>query len=108
MSCQKTQVVTLYRRLLRLHRQKLPFHMRQMGDSYIKKEFRDHQDAKPEFVGPFIREWTKYADTLESQANNGEKFGQDLDEETKSKLSEEQRLQIQRLERESGQFRTGE
>mmetsp|Transcript_10861 Transcript_10861/g.13593 ORF Transcript_10861/g.13593 Transcript_10861/m.13593 type:complete len:108 (-) Transcript_10861:457-780(-) len=105
MSCQKTQVISLYRRLLRLHRQKLPSHMRQMGDTYVKKEFRDHQEAKAEFIGPFIREWTKYADSLEHQASQGSQFGRDLDEETISKLSEEQRMQIQRLRQDAGPFR---
>lgn len=36
----------LYRRLLRAHRTHLPKEMRVLGDEYIKKEFRAHQDVE--------------------------------------------------------------
>lgn len=30
------EALALYRRILRLHRQKLPFHLKQLGDSYVR------------------------------------------------------------------------
>lgn len=30
------EALSLYRRIFRLHRQKLPFHLRQLGDSYVR------------------------------------------------------------------------
>ena len=36
----------LYRRLLRIHRRKLPREERLVGDEYVKAEFRKHQDVE--------------------------------------------------------------
>jgi hypothetical protein len=35
--------IPLYRRLLRVHRKKLPVEMRLLGDEYVKSEFRAHR-----------------------------------------------------------------
>lgn len=35
--------IPLYRRLLRVHRKKLPAEMRLLGDEYVKSEFRAHR-----------------------------------------------------------------
>ena len=45
----------LYRRVLRLHRQKLPAVQRAIWDEYVKKEFRAHQSLPDdsEFQRPF-------------------------------------------------------
>lgn len=37
--------IPLYRRLLRVHRKKLPPQMRLLGDEYIKSEFRAHRNV---------------------------------------------------------------
>ena len=37
--------IPLYRRLLRVHRKKLPPEMRLLGDEYIKSEFRAHRNV---------------------------------------------------------------
>lgn len=36
----------LYRRILRAHRRKLQPQLRLLGDSYVKKEFREHKTAE--------------------------------------------------------------
>ena len=38
--------IPLYRRLFRAHRKFLPKEMRVLGDEYIKKEFRQHQNIE--------------------------------------------------------------
>ena len=43
--------VRLYRDILRLHRTRLPSHLRALGDDYVRAEFRAHRDAKPEHLG---------------------------------------------------------
>ncbi|KAL7563621.1 hypothetical protein ACA910_013361 [Epithemia clementina (nom. ined.)] len=74
-------VASLYRSILRAHRQYLPMEMRVLGDSYVKTEFRLHTtqgpakkaDATttgttaattatttPEQLATFCREWEKY------------------------------------------------
>ena len=58
---QRHQVLALYKRVLKSHRL-LPHDMKHLGDVYVKVEFRQHKDAKPQFVKQFIEEWTKYCE----------------------------------------------
>lgn len=37
--------IPLYRRILRVHRKKLPSEMRLLGDEYVKSEFRAHRSS---------------------------------------------------------------
>ncbi|XP_066053165.1 succinate dehydrogenase assembly factor 3, mitochondrial isoform X1 [Chamaea fasciata] len=46
----------LYRRLLQLHRS-LPPALRDLGDRYVKEEFRRHKAAEPAEAQRFLREW---------------------------------------------------
>lgn len=46
----------LYRRILRLHRA-LPPALRDLGDRYVKEEFRRHKAAGPAEAQRFLREW---------------------------------------------------
>nr|XP_041570363.1 succinate dehydrogenase assembly factor 3, mitochondrial isoform X1 [Taeniopygia guttata] len=46
----------LYRRILRLHRA-LPPALRDLGDRYVKEEFRRHRAAGPAEAQRFLREW---------------------------------------------------
>lgn len=38
--------IPLYRRILRVHRKKLPPEMRLLGDEYVKSEFRAHRNVE--------------------------------------------------------------
>ena len=98
-------MLSLYRRILRLHHLTLPPVQRSLGDRYVKKEFRDHRTAKPEFVKGFALEWTKYADDLERR---GAKIGRDLDETLMSNLSDEQKAMLARLKLETSRAREKE
>ena len=73
------QVVTLYRSLLRAHRQYLPTDMRSLGDAYVKSEFRLHakkqpaegdstttKTTTPEQLATFCTEWEKYLHQITS------------------------------------------
>mmetsp|Transcript_15652 Transcript_15652/g.30266 ORF Transcript_15652/g.30266 Transcript_15652/m.30266 type:complete len:109 (+) Transcript_15652:159-485(+) len=96
----------LYRTILRLHRQKLPHRLRELGDSYVKKEFKDHKVAKPEFVQMFMTEWQKYAQSLAAQRSDGDtRFGLDLDEETIANMNADQRASLERLRQEATNFK---
>ncbi|KAL9868495.1 succinate dehydrogenase assembly factor 3, mitochondrial isoform 2-T2 [Geothlypis trichas] len=48
----------LYRRILQLHRA-LPPALRDLGDRYVKEEFRRHRVAGPAEAQRFLREWEK-------------------------------------------------
>ncbi|KAH9257738.1 hypothetical protein BASA81_004204 [Batrachochytrium salamandrivorans] len=93
-------MLSLYRRILRLHRQKLPAQKRALGDSYVKKEFRDHQTAKPEFVQSFFQEWTQYCDFISAQRDQT-MLGKDIAPETLQTFSPEQKAMLEKLKRET-------
>lgn len=54
----------LYRSLLLAHKKYLPTEMRELGDAYVKSEFRLHKSAKPEHLPMFFAEWEKYLEQL--------------------------------------------
>jgi len=67
--------IPLYRRLLRAHRKFLPREMRQLGDEYIKSEFRAHRNVEnPVHIIGFLTEWQMYAQKLEGDSWIGERM----------------------------------
>ena len=107
----------MYGRILRLHRAKLPLPLRDMGDQYVREEFRQMWNLKdadrkrhyPEFTS----QWQNYARTLSLSEEGGRPAGEgaavdalgslgsstsgDLSEESLEGLSDEQREQLKRL-----------
>nr|CAH8845632.1 unnamed protein product [Trichobilharzia regenti] len=71
----------LYKFILNLHRS-LPPTLKDIGDKYVKAEFQKHKNAKPEYIQPFMIEWTKYAVELSMQirAKQQEGSGKSVDE----------------------------
>ena len=61
-------VLSLYRAILRAHRLYLPRVQRDLGDKYVKQEFRAHKDSNPEFVETFTQKWKEYLKMLRKQA----------------------------------------
>ena len=62
------QGLALYRRILRAHRLKLPFHLRELGDRYVRDEFRKHRGADAKWLRGFVAGWEEYAQMLERQS----------------------------------------
>lgn len=113
------RALTLYRSLLRVHKKHLPVEMRELGDTYIKSEFRLHKTAKPEQAEKFFEEWENYrsqilmtaraqesrsSGSLDDKSGGGSgstvfDFGVDLPPD--AELSEEQREQLQQLREEA-------
>ncbi|KAL1953057.1 hypothetical protein VTO42DRAFT_3729 [Malbranchea cinnamomea] len=84
----------LYRRLLRLHRKKLPPDLRLLGDEYVKSEFRAHRNVEnPIHIVGFLSEWQLYAQKLEGDSWVGEK----LDKAKLDKMSDQQIGQLYEL-----------
>eukprot|EP01046_Picozoa_sp_COSAG06_P012435 COSAG06_NODE_729_length_12742_cov_15.795064_8_plen_71_part_00 len=54
----------------------MPQH-RQLGDEYVKEEFRAHQSAKPELVAVFMSEWANYNMMLIEQGKANQQSGGD-------------------------------
>jgi Complex1_LYR-like len=111
----KQRAISLYRNLLKAHKNHLPPEMRHLGDTYVKSEFKLHKKAKPEHLTAFFREWEKYlhellvtARTRDSlsmgagvdpsamaQTSEALVFGRDLPKDIE--LQEEQRQQLEAL-----------
>jgi len=95
-----SDVLRLYRSILRLHRQLPSPGQRYLGDQYVMAEFRDHvKKASEEQMGEFMRAWQAYEQTLSQQLEvvNATSLGQHLPEHLASSLSEEQKINVDRL-----------
>ena len=67
----KIGLLRLYASLLRLHREKLPFQLRDVGDQYLKEEFRAFWKLPKgdfdKYEAEFRAQWRKYASTMEGK-----------------------------------------
>ena len=82
--------IKLFRDILKAHRALPPAH-RKLGDSMVKQEFRQHQNATPNFLFQFERQWRDYLQQLRVQTLRGEPVGRALSDEDIMALSDEQR-----------------
>ena len=89
-----TNALLLYRAILRTHRRKLPELQRNVGDAFVKEEFRKHRNADPKFVANFMEEWSTYLVMLQQQEGN---YGVDLNRDQISDMNEEQLEQMKEL-----------
>ena len=102
----RTNVFHLYKAILRLHRS-LPGELKQLGDNYVKDEFRRHRTATaPEHVQRFMLEWTDYALTLSRQLSarglvRNEPVGRPLTGDKLEAFSDEQIFQLNELRTEA-------
>ena len=92
MASSRNHVLGLYRSILKAHQRVLATDLRQLGDAYVREEFKRHKEAKPEFVESFMIEWRQYLQQLEQGA-----VGRELSPEEISALNEEQQIQLNNL-----------
>ncbi|XP_075146078.1 succinate dehydrogenase assembly factor 3 [Haematobia irritans] len=94
------RVRILYKTVLRLHRG-LPDELRELGDRYVKDEFRRHLKCTPMEAQLFMTEWAKYAVTITKQLGIRGKptgtLGEDIDEQTVEMLKDDQAVQLYEL-----------
>jgi len=113
---QRHFALSLYKAILNAHRLVLDPIMRDMGDTYVRDEFKRHKDAQPQYLQTFFQQWLTYlselkrmSDTIMMQHSNadshdddgGIRFGRELSAEERESLNEEQRKQLFELETES-------
>ncbi|NWV44676.1 SDHF3 factor, partial [Daphoenositta chrysoptera] len=91
----------LYGRILQLHRA-LPPALRDLGDRYVKEEFRRHKAAGPAEAQRFLREWE--ATLIQQQINEDKQnlrekavYGIQLTEEKLDDFRDEQIGQLKEL-----------
>src|SRR6185369_4566235 len=93
--------ISLYRRILRIHRA-LPPLQRSLGDGYVKSEFRRHKDiVNPVHIVGFLGQWQTYLEELERQAANKNNWGKQIGEDLLDKFSNEQVGQLYALKNET-------
>ncbi|XP_075067865.1 succinate dehydrogenase assembly factor 3, mitochondrial [Mixophyes fleayi] len=107
MSSHLSQVRSLYKKILLLHRT-LPLHLRALGDQYVKDEFRRHKTVAPAEAKLFMKEWEGYAAMLWEQAKEGlsnsdtkHQYGAPLSEKKLNSFNEEQIGQLHELMQET-------
>jgi hypothetical protein len=94
-------ILRLYREVLRLHRERLPPPMRDLGDSYARAEFRSHLRGKttqPQWQ-EFVKEWQTYVATLQGDAHAATDAEASV-ERVLTQSSDEQRKRLEQLQRE--------
>ena len=81
--------------------------MKEIGDKYVKEEFRQHKEASP-VCRAVSSGWKRYASTLEKQANvdtdaddHHPVFGRHMTKEEWDGLSQEQKQQLAQVQAES-------
>eukprot|EP00002_Diphylleia_rotans_P012166 TRINITY_DN237_c0_g2_i1.p2 TRINITY_DN237_c0_g2~~TRINITY_DN237_c0_g2_i1.p2 ORF type:complete len:113 (-),score=31.42 TRINITY_DN237_c0_g2_i1:451-789(-) len=102
---QRHAALSLYKQILQLHKQKLPFDARMLGNQYVREEFQLHKKAKGEQLRMFMSEWRNYVEILRSQS---EVVGEDLKEDVRQMLSADQRKQLDKLKDEAHSFAKAE
>jgi len=95
------KVRLLYKSCLKLHRG-LPIHMKAIGDTYVKDEFRRHKKADAQQTQIFMEAWAKYAIQISKQVGlkgplTAKKLGEDLKVDDLDNFSEEQLAQLYEL-----------
>ncbi|CAI6360808.1 unnamed protein product [Macrosiphum euphorbiae] len=78
------RVRLLYKTILRLHRG-LPNELQELGQAYVRDEFRRHKNCNPKETQIFMMEWSKYTLTLSEQLLKNAKsnigFGKNIDKD---------------------------
>lgn len=92
------RVLSLYREVLRVHRDVLPGPMRSLGDSTAHEEFRRHLRGKttPAQWQEFGNQWNSYVSMLRGRADLEDRSG-DLPEDVVEALTPEQQEQLAQL-----------
>lgn len=75
--------------------------MRNIGDEYVRNEFKLHKNAKPEFLNKFFTEWELYLFTIRSSKD---KYGVDLNDRAKD-LTKEQQIKLQDLKNQASNIK---
>jgi len=95
------KVRLLYKSCLKLHRG-LPLHMKAIGDTYVRDEFRRHIKADAQQTQIFMEAWAKYAIDLSKQmglkgVKTAGRLGSDMPEQYLEHFSDEQLAQLYEL-----------
>jgi len=76
--------------------------MREIGDEYVKKEWRLHKKAEPPFVAKFLIQWNNYLEQIKGLDPHSEELdlGTDLNPELIASLNDDQKNKLKELKEE--------
>lgn len=95
-------VLSLYRDILRAHQKYLPTDARELGDSYVKAEFRLHANASDQFKVQFERTWRDYLTTLRvTDPERPDGIGREMTSDELGALNDEQKVQLLKIREET-------
>lgn len=121
------RALSLYRNILRSHSKNLPTELRQLGDAYVKSEFRLFRNVTESTqLDSFFSEWDIYLERIKFTADQSKSmsmiysddddddkqknskdslpkfsYGADLRQDDLQKLEEEKMLQLEKLKEEA-------
>eukprot|EP00891_Asterochloris_glomerata_P007367 jgi/Astpho2/7367/Aster-01958 len=97
--------LSVFRQVLRVHRQRLPPPMRSLGDSYMREELCRHQEGSttPEQWATFTQEWKRYVSMLQGTTDTPSGSG-DISSDILASLTPEQKQQLARLKDEASRL----
>eukprot|EP00884_Botryococcus_braunii_P021247 jgi/Botrbrau1/7806/Bobra.0159s0234.1 len=96
------QALILYRQIMRIHKEKLPGHFKDLGNTYVRDEFKRHRSGSttPEQWKQFLGEWQKYVGMLSGTADLPEGSG-DIPDDILLNMNEEQKQRLEMLKSEA-------
>jgi hypothetical protein len=95
-------VFSVYRRVLRTHRNSLPPPLRPVGDKYVKEEFASHLrgTVTNQQWREFLTEWMQYCSQLERSSDVPVGSG-DIPDDVLNSMTADQRQKLEQLKMES-------
>lgn len=103
-------ILSLFRDILRLHRDKLAGPLKTLGNDYVRSEFRSHlrnaKTTRPQWE-QFMASWKDYMHLLEGRGSDRAPMvntSGELSEEVLEAMSEDQKARMQLLKKEVAQL----
>jgi hypothetical protein len=97
----KCAMTRLYRRVLVLHQCVLNEDQRNLGDKFVKMEFRRHAEATEHFAVGFYESWFNYCAQLEAGVTSRHLTSEEL-----ALMDEDQKTQLTQMRQEVANFKT--
>jgi len=88
--------LALYRQILRAHT-KLPVAHRELGDAYVREEFRAHRGASAAFLVEFERQWRDYLQQVLRPEMHDQGLGREMTAGEVAALNDEQKVQLLKI-----------
>lgn len=86
----------LYRRILKVHKVKLPEDMRELGNKFVRNEFKQHLKSEKKFQEVFKSKWSSYLRQLES-APLASQLGKNLEDNEVNALTDDQKKKLEEM-----------